>query len=94
MCCTTYVKIALVGHGARLRQEGFSETIILALGSVTKLEGEPYEEFVLRASRNAIGRKVKRADLLDNSDISRIAKPSERDHERLAKYTRALKLLA
>jgi (p)ppGpp synthase/HD superfamily hydrolase len=39
----------------RLRGEGFSEEIIAALDSVTKREGEPYEEFVLRAAANPIG---------------------------------------
>jgi len=68
----------------RLRREGFSEPIIAALTSVTKIEGEPYEDFVLRAARNPIGRSVKHADLVDNSDISRIAEPTARDHERLA----------
>ena len=77
----------------RLRREGFSALIIAALSSVTKIEGESYEDFVLRASRNAIGRNVKRADLIDNSDISRIAAPTACDHERLAKYAMALELL-
>ena len=57
----------------RLRREGFSETIIEALASVTKIKGENYEDFVLRAAGNAIGRHVKKADLVDNSDLSRIA---------------------
>ena len=77
----------------RLRREGFSEIVIEALRSVTKIDGEGYEEFVFRASRNPIGKAVKTADLVDNSDMSRISQPTERDHERLAKYARALALL-
>ena len=77
----------------RLRREGFPEIIIDALCSVTKIEGESYEDFVLRASRNRIGKAVKIADLVDNSDISRILTPTQRDHERLAKYARALAVL-
>ncbi len=77
----------------RLRREGFSEIVIDALRSVTKIEGESYDDFVLRASRNGIGKAVKIADLIDNSDISRILQPKERDHQRLAKYARALALL-
>ena len=53
----------------RLRGEGFSEEILAALDSVTKREGEPYEEFALRAAANPIGRRVKLADLRDNSDL-------------------------
>jgi (p)ppGpp synthase/HD superfamily hydrolase len=77
----------------RLRREGFSDIVIDALCSVTKIEGESYDDFVLRAARNRIGKAVKIADLIDNSDISRILQPTERDRERLAKYARALALL-
>jgi (p)ppGpp synthase/HD superfamily hydrolase len=77
----------------RLRGEGFSEEILAALDSVTKRDGEPYEEFALRAAANSIGRRVKLADLRDNSDLSRIANPSVEDHERIAKYARAIELI-
>jgi len=77
----------------RLRREGFSEIVIDALRSVTKIEGESYDDFVVRASRNEIGKAVKIADLIDNSDVSRISEPTDRDRERLAKYARALAFL-
>jgi len=76
-----------------LEQEGFSTSIIEALKAVTKLEGEEYADFVLRASRNAIGAKVKLADLTDNSDMSRIPQPTEKDFKRLEKYQRAIRVL-
>jgi (p)ppGpp synthase/HD superfamily hydrolase len=78
----------------RLRAEGFSEHIIQALQSVTKRDGEDYEAFVRRAATNAIGRRVKLADLHDNSDLSRIAMPSERDFRRIEKYRRAIDLIS
>ena len=77
----------------RLRREGFSEIVIDALRSVTKIDGESYDDFVVRASRNEIGKAVKIADLIDNSDVSRISEPTDRDRERLAKYARALAFL-
>jgi (p)ppGpp synthase/HD superfamily hydrolase len=77
----------------RLRQEGFSEAIIAAVDAVTRREPETYEEFVARAAGNAIGRRVKLADLEDNSDLSRIADPGPRDFERLEKYRRAIATL-
>jgi (p)ppGpp synthase/HD superfamily hydrolase len=77
----------------RLRSEGFCDIVIDAVCSVTKIEGESYDDFVLRASRNKIGKAVKIADLIDNSNISRISQPTERDRERLAKYASALALL-
>ena len=77
----------------RLRGEGFSEEILTALDSVTKREGETYEEFALRAAVNPISRRVKLADLRDNSDLSRITNPSVKDHQRIAKYARAIELI-
>ncbi|WP_347927302.1 HD domain-containing protein [Pseudomonas helvetica] len=73
-----------------LRQEGFSETVLAAIESVTKLPGESYELFVERAAQNPIGRVVKLADLEENSDVSRIAQPSWEDLERIEKYRRAI----
>jgi (p)ppGpp synthase/HD superfamily hydrolase len=78
----------------RLRREGFREHIIEALQSVTKRDGEEYEDFVRRAAANPIGRGVKLADLIDNSDLSRIAAPSERDLQRIEKYRRAIDLIS
>jgi (p)ppGpp synthase/HD superfamily hydrolase len=73
-----------------LRKEGFSEEILSAIESVTKVPGESYEDFVDRTAQNPIGRAVKLADLEENSDLSRIASPSWEDLERIEKYRRAI----
>ena len=73
-----------------LRKEGFSEEVLTAIASVTKVPGESYEDFVERAAQNPIGRVVKLADLEENSDLSRIASPSWEDLERVEKYRRAI----
>ncbi|VVP44659.1 hypothetical protein PS876_05028 [Pseudomonas fluorescens] len=73
-----------------LRKEGFSEEVLSAIESVTKVPGESYEDFVERAAQNPIGRVVKLADLEENSDLSRIASPSWDDLERVEKYRRAI----
>ena len=77
-----------------LRAEGFSEAILAALESVTRRGGESYEDFVARAAADPIGRVVKRADLEDNSDLSRISSPTEKDLTRVEKYRRALAQLS
>jgi (p)ppGpp synthase/HD superfamily hydrolase len=77
----------------RLKAEGFPDPIIAALDSVTKRDGESYEDFARRAAANPIGRKVKLADLADNSDLSRIANPTEVDHQRIKKYQQAIALI-
>ena len=76
-----------------LRSQGFSEDVIAAIDALTKRDGERYEDFVLRAAANPISRAVKRADLLDNLDLSRITNPTEKDHLRIAKYQNALTML-
>jgi (p)ppGpp synthase/HD superfamily hydrolase len=76
-----------------LRRDGFSDVVLNALQSVTKKSEETYEEFVLRAAADPIGRRVKLADLEDNSDLSRIPDPGPRDHARVAKYQRAISTL-
>lgn len=73
-----------------LRKEGFSEEVLSAIESVTKVPGESYEDFVERAAQNPIGRVVQLADLEENSDLSRIASPSWDDLERVEKYRRAI----
>jgi (p)ppGpp synthase/HD superfamily hydrolase len=78
----------------RLRAEGFSERILTALNSVTKRDGEAYEDFVRRAADNPIGRAVKLADMKDNCDLSRISSPTERDFARIEKYKKAIDLIA
>ena len=57
-----------------LNEEGFSQEIIDALKSVTKTsDEEDYDQFVLRAQKNEIGRKVKIADIKENLDVTRLA---------------------
>src|SRR5262245_25989561 len=40
---------------ARLRQEGFGDTILDAIDAVTRRSGEDYDQFVARAAQNPIG---------------------------------------
>lgn len=76
-----------------LRAEGFSDAVLRGIDAVTRREGETYEAFVERARLDPLGRPVKRADLIDNSDLSRIADPTEKDRDRVEKYRRALAIL-
>ena len=76
-----------------LEREGFSTEVISGLRAVTKVEGESYEDFVARAALDPVGKAVKLADLMENSDLSRIPEPSQKDLERVAKYGRAIEYL-
>ncbi len=81
-----------------LETMGFSTAVIEALRAVTKRpeeEGsdEGYRAFVVRAAANPIGRRVKKADLLDNLDITRLRELTEKDSRRVSRYLRALRYL-
>ena len=78
----------------RLLAEGLPEGLAAALESVTRNDDETYMEFIERSKTNAIGRRVKAADLRDNMDLSRIDSPTEKDHRRTEKYRRALARLS
>ena len=76
-----------------LRAEGFSEAVLDALNCLTKRDGESYEDFIERVKPNPLARRVKRADLEDNMDISRIPEPTARDRARVKKYQKACQAL-
>lgn len=75
---------------AQLADEGFPQYLLDALDAVTRRKDETYEAFVARAAADPIGRNVKRADLRDNADLTRIASPTAADLARTEKYRRAL----
>lgn len=70
----------------KLRKKGFSEEVLEAVECVTNRSGESYEQFIERAEKNPIARRVKIADLEDNMNILRIGELKPKDLERLAKY--------
>ena len=76
-----------------MRAERFPAVVLEAVEALTRREGEDYEAFIRRVAPNPIAREVKLADLRDNSDLSRIADPTERDRERVRKYQRAIRFL-
>lgn len=73
-------------------RENLGDRVLRGILSVTKVPGAPYMENIDRAAANALGRRVKIADLTHNMDPRRI--PSyqivDKDFERWAKYRRAL----
>lgn len=76
-----------------LLAEGFPQYIIDGILAVTKREGESYEDFVARASKNPLGRAVKLHDLEDNLDIFRLDTLSPDMTARYNKYLKARRVL-
>lgn len=83
---TDWTLDGLAGHG-------FPAEVVQAVDALTRREGESYEDFVRRAAATPAARVVKRADIEDNLDLSRIADPKPEDHKRMEKYRSALALL-
>lgn len=76
---------------ADLRAEGFSAEIVESVVTLTRKDGESYDEFITRVARNPLAREVKIADLTENMDLSRLGRePNEKDRQRVAKYERSL----
>lgn len=76
-----------------LRAEGFPEPVLEALALLTHEENVPYLEYVQQLKGNALARKIKLADLMHNSDITRLPYLDEKSKQRLQKYQRAIALL-
>lgn len=75
------------------RQAGFSEEIVAALLLLTKIpsDKELYLDYIARIGKHRLAAKVKLADLLDNSDLTRLGRePSEFDIRRNQKYIAAI----
>ena len=71
----------------------FGDEITEGVISVTHRENESYEDFVRRAGENPLGREVKIADLIDNSNLSRLDVVTLKDVQRQRKYNDALMYL-
>ena len=71
----------------------FGDEITEGVLSVTHREDESYEDFVRRAAENPLGREVKIADLIDNSNLSRLDVVTLKDVQRQRKYNDALMYL-
>lgn len=101
-CLTDEEKIVALLHdviedtnvsASDLLASGFPRNIVEAVLSVTRNEGESYEDFVIRSKQNPIGRQVKLHDLEDNMDITRFNQLTEKDLVRLNKYLKGYRSL-
>lgn len=76
-----------------LRSMGFPEEVLEVLALLTHGEGVPYMDYVKRISVHPVAKRVKIADLLHNSDTTRLDTVDEAARQRGEKYKQALALL-
>jgi len=74
-----------------LREFGMTERVIAGVKALTKQAGETYEQFIDRLEGNRDALMVKREDLRDNSDLTRLKGVTEKDVTRMQKYMKAFK---
>lgn len=78
---------------ADFQNMGFSQEVCDAIALMTHDPAVPYLEYVARIKGNPIARAVKMADLLHNSDLSRLDRIDEKALARVEKYKAAIALL-
>lgn len=74
---------------ANLFMEGFSENIIDAVHTLTKLENEDYDNYIQRVKKSDLAVRVKLNDLADNMDLRRLKELTDEDVTRMRKYLSA-----
>ncbi len=77
-----------------LRAEGIPESVLEALSLLKHDLTVPYMEYILVIRQNPLAREVKRADLVHNSDLSRLNEVTPYDRRRRMKYLIASSLLS
>ena len=76
-----------------LAEMGYPKEVVEALSCMTHDPDTPYMEYVAKIAQNPIARAVKIADLLHNSDLTRLDEPNESAYKRVEKYKEALRIL-
>ena len=76
-----------------LKNEGFPIEVIESLKCLTHEKEQNYFDYIKNISKNEIATKVKIADLMHNSDLSRLDNVTQEDLLRLKKYEECIKYL-
>jgi len=78
-----------------LRNEGFSERVIRMVVSLTHLPSENYDDYIKRVSLDRDATEIKKRDLEDNSQITRLKGGlTKHSFDRLERYYRAYTYLS
>lgn len=74
-------------------ESDFEDSVVQGVWNLTKKSGESYWDYLEIVKLNPIARKVKIADLQDNSNIHEIPEIQDYDLRRLKKYHKAMQYL-
>lgn len=73
--------------------ELFPDFIADAVKAMTHLDTETYDEYLQRVKTNPIAKAVKIADLSNNMDLKRLPTVTQKDTDRVMKYSQAMAFL-
>ena len=76
-----------------LKKVGFSQEIIDAVVAITHIKTMPYPEYIEIVKKNKLATEAKIADMVHNSDLSRIPNPTEEDYARCKRYAEYIRTL-
>ena len=74
---------------ADLIELGMTQRVVDGVKTLTHIVGESYDDYIKRVAMNPDAKLIKREDLRDNSDITRLKGLRKKDFDRLEKYNRA-----
>lgn len=78
----------------QLEDAGFPDEIIAALKLMTHDDSVPYMDYIKMIKTNPLATTVKLADLIHNSDLTRLDTVDEKARKRVEKYAKAIALLS
>ncbi len=76
-----------------LEKAGFPKAVLEAVALLTRGREVPYLDYIRKLKKNSVARAVKLADLVHNSDISRLDEVTKEDKKRLHVYEQAIEIL-
>lgn len=76
-----------------LKKVGFSQEIIDAVVAITHIKTMPYPDYIEIVKKNKLATEAKIADMVHNSDLSRIPNPTEEDYARCKRYAEYIRTL-
>ena len=77
-----------------LKRAGFTEIQLEAIVAMTHEASVPYMDYIREIKKNPVATAVKIADIIHNSDVTRIENPTEKDRTRFdRKYKTAMEYL-
>lgn len=77
-----------------LKNTGFPDEVIDILKILNHDKDVPFFDYIKAVAKNPIAKQVKISDLKHNADLSRLGEKDEATLKRVAKYKKAIKILA